>query len=62
MSKHTIMDWMKNKQEILSFINLDKYPICQDAVEPQAETALQGSIDARCRVSYQALMNSIFHT
>ena len=49
---------MKIKSEILSFINLDRYPICRATVEPQAGTALQGSIDA----SYQALMNNTFHT
>ena len=53
---------MKNGPEIPSFINLDKYPICQDAIELRAGTALQGSIDASCRVSYRVLMNSIFHT
>ena len=60
--KHTITDWMKNGPEIPSFINPDKYPICQDAIELRAGTALQGSIDASCRVSYRVLMNSIFHT
>ena len=49
---------MKNIREILSFINLDRYPICQDAVEAWARTALQGLIDDRCR----ALMNNTFHT
>ena len=33
-------------------------PVCQATVEPQARTALQGSIDA----SYRALMNITFHT
>ena len=41
-----------------SGINLDKYPICRAVVEPQAGSALQGSIDA----NYQGLMNSTFHT
>ena len=49
---------MKNSPEKLNFINLDRYPICRAAVEPQAGIALQGSIDASC----QALMNSTFHT
>ena len=39
---------MKNRTENLNFINLDRYPICRAAVEPQAGTALQGSIDASC--------------
>ena len=56
--KHIIMDWMKNKPEILSFINLDKYPICRATFEPRAGTALQGSIDS----SYQVLMNNTSHT
>ena len=51
------MDWMKNILENLSFINLGRYPICQAAVKPRAETALQGSIDA----SYRALINNTFH-
>ena len=49
---------MKNKPKKLNFINLDRYPICQAAVEPRAGITLQGSIDASCR----ALMNSTFHT
>ena len=48
------MDWMKNRLENLSFINLDKYPIYRADVKPRVGTALQGSIDASCR----ALMNS----
>ena len=49
---------MKNNPKKLNFINLDRYSICRVAVEPQAGTALQGSIDASCRV----LMNNTFHT
>ena len=49
---------MKNSLEKLNFINLDKYPICRVAIEPQARTALQGSIDASCRI----LMNNTFLT
>ena len=45
---------MKNIPEILSFINLDRCPICQATIEPRAGTAFQGSIDASC----QALMNN----
>ena len=30
----------ENQLEKLNFINLDKYPICQEAVEPRAEIAL----------------------
>ena len=52
------MDWMKNRTKILSFINLDRYPICRAVVEPRTGIALQGSIDASCR----ALMNITFHT
>ena len=43
--KHIFTDWMKNRPKILSFMNLDKYPICRAAVKPWAGTALQGSID-----------------
>ena len=39
---------MKNSPEKLNFINLDRYPIYQAAAEPQAGTALQGSINASC--------------
>ena len=56
--KNAITDWMKNRPEILSLINLDRYPICRATVEPWAGTTLQGLIDASC----QALMNNIFHT
>ena len=56
--KHILTDWMKNRTENLSFINLDKYPIYQATVGPRAEITLQGSIDASCR----ALINSTFHT
>ena len=31
---------MKNRLENLSFINLDRYPICQAVVEPHALAAL----------------------
>ena len=47
----------ENSPEKLNFINLDRYPICRAAVEPQAGTALQVSIDASCQV----LMNITFH-
>ena len=50
------MDWMKNRLENPSFINLDRYPICRATVEPWVGTALQSSIDASC----QALMNNTF--
>ena len=49
---------MKNSLEKLNFINLDRYPIYRAVVEPQAETILQGSIDA----SYRAVINSTFLT
>ena len=49
---------MKNRLEILSFINFDRYIICRAAIETRAGTAFQGSIDASCRV----LMNNTFHT
>ena len=49
---------MKNRSEILSFINLDRYPIYRVTVKIGVGTALQGSIDANCR----ALMNNTFHT
>ena len=47
---------MKNSPEKLNFINLNRNPIYQAAVEPRASTALQGLINA----SYRALMNSTF--
>ena len=49
---------MKNRPKILSFINLDIYPIYRAVIKAQARTALQGSIDASCRAS----MNNTFHT
>ena len=33
--KHIITDWMKNKLKNLSFIILDRYPICRAAIEPR---------------------------
>ena len=52
----TYTNLMKNRLENLNFINLDRCPICREAVEPRAETALLTLIDA----SYRVLMNNTF--
>ena len=39
--KHILMDWMKNQLEKLNFINLDRQPSIELAVESQAKTTFK---------------------
>ena len=45
--KHIITDWSQNRTENLFFINLDRYPICRDTVEPRGWNSSSSSIDGQ---------------
>ena len=45
--KHIITDQSKNRTENLFFINLNRYLICRDAVEPRGQNSSSSQIDSQ---------------
>ena len=58
--KHIPTDWMKKELKNLFFVNLDKYPICREVVEPRDLDSFLSLDRYRCLLS--SFNEQHFHT